>query len=113
MKLFDSPACTIDFTSDELKLCIDAVNNAMASWYQWELDKKEEHGKDSSWAMAAEMVVDDLLGILADLKRSLEKSTPVSFFRGVADAQWVLEILTDAKRDDTEDLIKKLEAETV
>ena len=113
MPFFNSPACTIDFTSDELKLCIDAITNDLPSWDQWEIDEAEEHGEDSSSAIAASMVVTDLYYILAKLKRSLENSTAVSFFRGVADAQWVLEIVKGAERDDTEELIKKLEAETV
>ena len=113
MPFFNSPACTIDFTSDELRLCIDAITNDLPSWDQWEIDEVQEHGEDSSAAIAASIVVSDLYILLATLKRSLEDSTAVSFFRGVADAKWVLEILRVAERDDTEELIKKLEAETV
>ena len=105
MKLFGSPSCNIKLNEAEARFCNQLVNEEIPLYDEWVKEEKAKHGEDSSKSIAADMVSDDLHLMSVFLNRSIEDKTHdskgISFFRGVEDWKWMLDMIMEADKEKT------------
>ncbi len=114
MKLFGSPSCNIKLNEAEARFCNQLVNEEIPHYNEWVKKEKATHGEDSSECISADMVSDDLYLMSVFLNRAIEDKTHqsegISFFRGVEDWKWMLDMIMEADKEKTitSQLIPKL-----